>query len=373
MKLRREFLLGLVTIAATAPTLLASSVNATEGASRIGTLYTMTNATSGNQILAFEQMPNGKLRPSSVISTNGKGSGGGLGNQGGLALSPDRRWLFAVNAGSNEISIFKFNGNQPQLVNKVSSGGVRPVSLTIQGDLLYVVNAGSDDVVGFKLGNKGEIWQLPNSRRQLSNTGTAPAQIRFSPNGRTIVVTEKATNIISTFPVKYGYLGNRISNPSVANTPFGFAFDRRGHLIVSEAVGGTPNASSVSSYRLFNNSQLQAITPAAKTNQTAACWIVISRNGEYAYTSNTASGSITGFKIGRDGSLKVLNEDGRTGVTGNGSGPIDMIISRNGRFLSSLNTGNGTISTFQIAENGTLATVDTTSSLPTSANGLVAR
>jgi 6-phosphogluconolactonase len=372
MKSRRTVLVGLMSIAVTAPSLLAGSVSAMN-VQRIGTLYTMSNATAENQLLAYEQLSNGQLRVSEVLSTGGKGSGGGLGNQNGLIVSPDRRWMLAVNAGSNEISVFRFNGNQPKLVNKVASGGVRPVSVTVQGNLVYVVNAGSDDVVGFKLGDRGELWQLPNSRRTLSATATAPAQIQFSPDGRTIVVTEKATNTISTFPVKYGYLGDRISTPSAANTPFGFSFDKRGNLIVSEAVGGAPNGSSVSSYKLFDNSRLRAITPAAKTNQTAACWIVLSRNGEYAYTSNTASGTITGFKVGRDGSLKSLNADGRTGVTGDGSGPIDMIISRNGNILNSLNTRNGTISSFRIVEGGALNNVATLSNIPTSANGLVVR
>lgn len=380
MKSRRNFLIGLAIAGAIvpilapilAPTIVAQAVNADEDR-RIGILYTMSNATSGNQILSFEQLRDGSLRPAGTVSTGGTGSGGGFGNQDGLILSPDRRWVFAVNAGSNEISVFKFTGQQLQLVNKVSSGGIRPVSLTNQGNLLYVVNAGSDEVVGFHFGDKGELWPLPNARRSLSGTGTSPAQVRLSPNGNTLVVTEKATNLISTFPVRRGYLGDRISNPSVANTPFGFAFDRRGNLLVSEAVGGAPDGSSVSSYDLLGNSRLRVITPAAETTETAACWVVVSRNGKFAYTSNTGSGTISGFRINPNGSLVALTPGGQTGVTGAGSGPIDMIISRNGQFLNSLNTGNGTISSFRIAENGNLISAATRSNVPTSANGLVAR
>lgn len=374
MKTRRLFLLSL-----TAFGIVASTTNAIAqtGNESIGILYTSSNATDANQILAFEQMRDGSLKSIGATATGGKGSGGGLGNQGALALTRDRQVMLAVNAGSNEISVFRFNKRQPVLIQKVSSGGTRPVSIAVQNQIVYVLNAGSDDIIGFRMNNAGQLSQLPQSRRQLSGQGTAPAQVSFTPNGEFVVVTEKTTNQISTFPVKYGrslgYLGDRIGNNSAANTPFGFAFDRKGRLLVSEAVGGAPNGSSISSYNLFNNGRLQAITAAAKTNQTAACWVVVSKNGEYAYTSNTASGTLSGFKIQSNGALKALNADGLTANTGAGSGPIDMIFSRNGRFLSSLNSRNGTITSFRLQDGGSLVSSGSVGDLPRSANGLVAR
>jgi 6-phosphogluconolactonase (cycloisomerase 2 family) len=374
MKNRRAFLLGLTAIGVITS---ASGAIAQPRRESIGVLYTSSNATDANQILAFEQMQDGSLRSIGATSTGGKGSGGDLGNQGALALTRDRRLMLAVNAGSNEISVFRFNDRQPILVNKVASGGSRPVSITIQNQTVYVLHAGSDDIVGFRLTGAGQLAQLPRSRRQLSGQGTAPAQVSFTPDGRFIVVTEKSTNQITTFPVGYGgylsNLGNRISNASAANTPFGFAFDLKGRLLVSEAVGDAPNGSSISSYNLFRNGRLQAITPVAKTNQTAACWVVVSKDGEYAYVSNTGSGTLSGFKILPNGALKALNADGLTANTGTGSGPIDMIFSRNGQFLSSLNTGNGTITSFRLKDGGALVSSGSIGNLPRSATGLVAR
>ena len=372
MIFRRTFLVGLFAAATIAPALLTSVVNASEYENRIGTVYTLSNTKTDNQVLAFDQLKDGSLHSAGWVSTGGTGSGGGLGNQGALAFSPDRKFLFAVNAGSNEISVFKFNEQKPQLVSKVPSGGTRPVSLTIRDHLLYVVNAGSDNVVGFVVNEQGSLKRLPNSRRQLSGTSTAPAQIRFSPDGQVIVVTEKATNLISTFPVQYGYLGDRVSNPSVANTPFGFAFDKRGHLLISEAVGGAVNGSSISSYNLLREGQLQPITPAAATNQTAACWVVVSRDGKYAYTSNTGSNTLSGFAIQPDGSLRAL-DNGETAFTGENSGPTDTIFSRNGQFLNVLNPKNGTIAAFKMQEGGALENAATIADVPTSATGLVAR
>ena len=377
MKSRRTLLLGLLGTATLTPILLTSSVKAMDNDRNnnapIGTIYTASNATTGNSILGFDQFKNGKLRAIGSTPTGGTGTGKGLGNQNGLTLSPDRRWLFAVNAGSNEISVFNFKDRQPQFVSKVNSGGIRPVGITIQGDRLYVLNAGSDNIVGFYLKEWGELQAIPNSQRSLSGTGTAPAQVRFSPDGEFLVVTEKATNLISVFPIYKGRLGDRISNPSSANTPFGFTFDKSGNLLVSEAAAGAPNGSSLSSYKLLDNGRLKAITPSAKTNQTAACWAVLSKNGKYVYVSNTGSGTLSGFKVKSDGSLVSLTSDGQTGIIGAGSGPIDMAVSRNGDFLNSLNTGNGTISTFQISEGGALKSAFTQPSIPTSANGLVVR
>jgi 6-phosphogluconolactonase len=370
---RRTFLIGFIGAATVLPIVLSSSAIANDYAPARPTLYTTSNATAGNQLLAFEQMRDGSLKAVATVPTGGTGSGGGLGNQGAIAVTRDREMLLTVNAGSNEVSVFNLEGKTPKLVSKVNSGGVRPVSVAIQGDIVYVVNAGSDDVTGFYLkGNK--LQPMPNSRRALSATGTAPAQVSFTPDSRFVVVTEKATNTISTFPLRYnGYLGDRINNPSNARTPFGFAFDRKGRLLVSEANGGAPNGSSVSSYRIPDNGLLKTITAAAKTNQSAACWVVVSKNGEYAYASNTGSGSISGFKIEPTGMLKALNTDGRTGDTGAGSGPLDMIFSRNGRFLSALSSRTGTIATFEMLDGGGLKSVSSLGSLPTTSTGLAVR
>jgi 6-phosphogluconolactonase len=379
MTSRRTFLLGMTIASLTVASTFTSIVpaTATEGTQRVGTIYTASNATTGNQILAFDQLRNGTLKAIGSVATGGTGTGAGLGNQSGITLSPDRRLMFVVNAGSNEISTFRFDDQQPKLISKVSSGGTRPVSVTLQGRHLYVLNAGSDDVVGFNVGEWGQLNALPNSRRALSGTATGPAQVRFSPDGRFVVVTEKATNLISTFPVRAGgYLGDRVSNPSSAKTPFGFSFDQRGDLIVSEAAGGPPNISSVSSYKLLNDGRLKVITASVKTNQLAACWVAVSRSGKYAYVSNTASGTLSGFMINGNGTLSALTPDGKTGNIGVGTGPIDVAISRDDQFVNSLNTGRdngGSISVFRMLDGGTLASAFTLPNVPKSANGLVTR
>lgn len=357
-----------------ANTLMASGYENEHDRTRpAGAVYTMTNAVDGNEVLMYMRGPKGALIPGGAFATGGLGSGSGLGNQGGLILSHNNRWLFAVNAGSNEISVFAIRHNRLVLRDKIDSGGIRPVSVTVDRSLLYVLNAGSDNVSGFVVGRRGKLSPLADSTRALSGTGTAPAQIQFDPEGEVLVVTEKATNLIDTFVVgEHGLASNAITHASVGATPFGFAFDKRGRLFVSEAAGGAPDASSVSSYRVSEQGNLGVISSAVPTTETAACWVAITGNGRFAYTTNTGSSSLSGFRIARNGSLSLLDADGRTGDAGSGSSPIDMAFSRNSRFLYALSAGDGSISAFRVKANGSLVNIQRVEGLPTTINGLAA-
>lgn len=340
-----------------------------------GAVYTLSNATTGNEVLQFNRASNGTLSPAGSFATGGFGTGSGLGNQSALVLSEGQRWLFAVNAGSNEISVFAVKRAGLELVDKVSSGGTRPVSLTVDHDLLYVLNAGgTENITGFTISRRGKLSPLAGSTRLLSGTGTAPAQVQFNPKGNVLVVTEKATNLIDTYIVgDDGFASGPFVHASAGVTPFGFAFDRRGRMYVSDAAGGAPGASSVSSYRVAGDGNIQAVSPTAANTQTAACWVVISNDGRFAYTTNTGSGSISGYRIAHDGSLTLRDADGRTGVTGAGSGPLDMSLSRDGRYLYTLNSGSSSIGAFSVVKDGGLTALPSISGLPAGANGLAAR
>jgi 6-phosphogluconolactonase (cycloisomerase 2 family) len=340
----------------------------------VGEVYTMSNAVDGNEVLAFSRDARGRLGPPEAYETGGLGTGSGLGNQGGVVLNRSGRWLFVVNAGSDQISVFRVRRRGLALVDVTDSGGSQPVSVAVDRNLLYVLNAGSDSITGFHLTRHGHLAPVAGSTRPLSTTGTGPAQISFSPDGQQLVVTEKATSRIVVYQLDDdGLPSDPIVHDSVGQTPFGFAFDRRGRVFVSEAAGGAPDASSVSSYELEDNGDLETISGAVPTTESAACWVVVTGNGRFAYTTNAASGSISGYFIDRDGSLSLLDADGRTGETGTGSGPIDMSLSVNSRYLYTLNGGNGTISAFRVGHDGSLNPLSGVDGLPPAANGLAAR
>jgi 6-phosphogluconolactonase len=350
---------------------LDASVQA-QGLASSGAVFTMTNAADGNAVLAFRRLANGRLHFLDSFPTDGDGAGAGLGNQGGVVLSDDGRYLFAVNAGSDSLSVFAVRPRGLTLLDVEPSGGSGPISVTSDGDLVYVLNGGGDgNIAGFELAPDGSLSPISGSIRPLSEDAPGPAQIAFSPDGRVLVVTEKDTNRVVTYVVgRDGLPSDPIVNPSEGVTPFGFSFGHSGRLFVSEATGGAADASTVSSYDLSRDGTLIPITSALPTTETAACWLVLTGTGRYAYTTNTGSGSVSGLRIARDGTVSLLDADGVTGEAGNS--PIDAALSRNSRFLYVLNSTDHTLSAFAVGADGSLTPLPGVSGLPASTNGLAA-
>ena len=371
----RSVFLRLVLLASTVSSLFIAGVGSAAADGGRGAVYTLTNAASGNAVMAYSRDENGKLSPAGEFATGGLGTGAGLGSQGALALSQNNRWLFAVNAGSDEISSFMVTRDGLELAGRVASGGDMPISLTVHGNLLYVLNTGgSGNITGFRIGRNGWLKMLSGSTLPLSNGGTGaapgPAQVSFDEKGETLVVTEKATNLIDTYRVGDG---GRAQGPEVhasaGTTPFGFDFGLQGTLVVSEAFGGTPAASALSSY-MVSTDRFDLVTASAPTHQTAACWVVVTNDGRYAYTTNAGSSSISGYAVGRDGSLTLLNADGRTALTGGGN-PQDMALNREGHTLYVLVSGVNQIQSFMVNGDGSLKGISN-SGVPAGSVGLAA-
>jgi 6-phosphogluconolactonase (cycloisomerase 2 family) len=338
-----------------------------------GVLYTMDNAAGANHVLIFQRDGNGNLVNAGSVGTGGTGAGSGLSSQGSIILSRDGNWLFACNAGSSEITVLRASEGSLVATDKVPSGGRMPVSLAVRHNLVYVLNAGGgagdvDNVTAFIFAN-GKLLALPDSTRTLSAANTGPAQVSFTGNGDALIVTERVTSLIDTFLMDDDGLATLHKTfQSVGATPFGFDLGREDRVFVSEAQNST-----ASSYSLSPEGDLAVISGAVPTHQTAACWLIASRDGRFAYTANAGSGSISGFRIAQDGSLQPISPDGRTGVIGNGSHPVDMAQSRDGRFLYSVANGNGTLVGFRVMPNGTLNPLTVVGGIPNSAAGLAGR
>src|SRR5438552_14178268 len=158
---------------------LAASAAAADGAP--GAVYTLMNLTSGNAVAVFARAADGTLTAAGTVATGGTGTGSGLGSQGALALSDNGRWLFAVNAGSNDVSILRVSPAGLALTDRIPSGGVQPISLSVRGKLLYVLNGGGGgNSAGFALDAHGGATAIPGSTRPLSGTPVGPAQVAFS-------------------------------------------------------------------------------------------------------------------------------------------------------------------------------------------------
>src|SRR5439155_25434089 len=205
------------------------------------------------------------------------------------------QFLFAVNAGSNQISVLRVGILDLTLVDVVASGGIRPISLALHENLLYVLNeGGTPNITGFPVGDDGTLTPLPGSTQPLiGGTAADPAQVSFNPDGTLVIVTEKAGNRLNTYTIdENGLRSAPIDNPSNGMTPFGFAFNNSSFLVVSEAFGGAPNQSAASSYSAAEDGTLSVISGSVPNSQTASCWVVTTNNGRVAFISNTGSGTI---------------------------------------------------------------------------------
>src|SRR5438876_3769309 len=345
---------------------LAAAATASSSDNSPGAVYTLTNSPAGNAVAAFSRAADGTLTPQGTFSTGGSGTGAGLGSQGAIALTNDNRQLFAVNAATNSISLFTVRPDGLDLEATVSSGGSTPISVTVHDKLLYVLNAGgSGNITGFTVGAH-TLSPIAGSTRPLGTGSAGPAEVAFSPDGGTLVVAEKSSSTIDTYVVSAdGVAGSPTVSESVGATPFGFDFDNRGHLLVSNASG------SASSYSI-SAAGASVISGAVLTHQGAPCWLVTSKNGRHAYTANAAAGTISGFSIAQDGSLALLDPGGATASLGAGSHPLDEAVSSNGRFLYNLTDGTHSISAFRIAEDGSLSPVASMGGLPAGAAGIAA-
>ncbi len=332
------------------------------------TVYTLTNGAAGNAVAAFATERDGSLRLAAQFFTGGLGTGAGLGSQGALVRARGDL-LLGVDAGSNDVAVLRSRrGGALALVGRYPSGGERPVSIAASDRLVYVLNAGgSGNVAGFRIGRTGALVPIAGSARPLSSAAAGGAQASFTPDGAQLVVTEKATGRIDVWPVRSdGTLGDRATTASAGPTPFGFAFGRGDALVVSEAAGGAPGASSVSSYRVGGDGALAAITAALPTNETAACWVVTARGGRLAYTTNAGSRTLGAFTVAADGRLAPLG----SGVAATlGANPTDAAVLRG--VLYALTPASGEIASFAIARDGALVPAGSGGGLAPGAVGLV--
>jgi 6-phosphogluconolactonase len=341
-------------------------------------VFIMTNNADANQVIAFQRDPNGTLDDPHSYSTDGRGSGGTvdpLASQGSLTLSADGSWLFAVNAGSGSVSVFRVNGAQLELRDRVATEGSEPNSVAQFGSLVYVLNtAGSSSVVGFHF-NNGKLIRIPNSLRLLSGNAVASGSVAFSPDGQFLIVTEKATNNLDVFKVlSDGSLSQATITNSVGPGAFSAGFTRNGVVVVSETGSSAPNSSAISSYSVQSNGTLTPISSSVPTLGSANCWNVVTPDGRFVYVSNAGSGSVSGFAIGSGGTLTPLPGT-ILALNPTGSSNIDITVSSDGKFLYTLNAGTGAVGMFAIQPtNGTLTDLGTAGSLPAAAglNGIAA-
>jgi 6-phosphogluconolactonase (cycloisomerase 2 family) len=322
-------------------------------------VFVQTDGAAGNAIVAFDRSSTGALTKAGTYPTGGLGGAldGSVADHTASenALVRDGQNLFAVNAGSNTLTSFAVSGDHLIRRQTISSGGTFPVSIASHGDLLYILNArGGGSIQGY-LNVDGYLAKLPQLSRKLGfnpnptpEFTSTPAEVAFTPDGSQVVVSTKGDG--SSFDVfaSHGLLG-LASKPVITTVagavPFGFTFDRGGHLVATEA--GT---NSVASFTVQRNGTVTPISTQA-TGQMATCWIDATPTHEYA--SNAGSGTESIYGDNGSGQLHAQ------GAATSGNGTVDATVTPDNRFLYAQNGADGTISEFAIQPNGALASIGT--------------
>ena len=333
----------------------------------VGHVYVNDNTAGVNTVAGFDRHSDGSLTPieGSPFNAGGQGTGTIVGSQGALQSSGDGRYLLAVDAGSNQVSVLRvLRDGGLRLVGRgpVSSGGVLPVSIAIHGNLVYVANEGDkvtgtgSNYTGFRLNEGGRLVPIEGSTFNLPSTAN-PGDILFNPTGRNLIGVETGTTVASTFLIDSFVVGEdgRITpsagSPFAAQAagPFGSEFSpvNPSHLYVSNAHGGAGNG-SVSAFTVTRGGGLSSIgsSPFAD-GQTAPCWVEISHDGVYLWTVNTASATISSYKILADGSLSLVTST--PFKSGAGIRPFDARLSADGATLYVVDAAIAKVSAFAVS------------------------
>jgi 6-phosphogluconolactonase (cycloisomerase 2 family) len=358
-----------------------------------GAVYTETNEAPINQVVVFNRTSSGLLTARQTVPTGGVGapspacsSPPGLpvcpivDSQGEVELSADGHNLFAVNAGSNTISSFVESTLGLVLVSRISSGGQFPISVTVKGNVLYVLNQLSGNITGFHFAHNGVLSPIAGSTQSLATPGPAgaAAEISFDAGGQTLTVTERGTNLIDTFVLHNWVPGPAVSHPSAALTPFGFAYDAIGQLVVSDALSQMTGAAS--SYIQISGGGLTPVTGSLSTSGGAPCWVVITPDNRYAYITNTTTKTIARYAIAANGALSFL---GLTPTLNTPPGPFqfptDETLTKDGKYLyvaipSVFSSQRSRIDEYRIGGGGSLTLLGSTpANMPAGVSGIASR
>jgi 6-phosphogluconolactonase len=334
-------------------------------------VYVQTNESDANRVLAFGRDPDGALRELGAFATGGAGDGRPhLTSQGSVVLTGDGRRLLVTNAGSGDVSVFAVGDDgRPALMGTTPGGGAAPKSVAEHDRLVYVLNAGSPSLAGFRLG-RGGLEPLAGSPRELP-ADADPAQVGFTPDGAALVVTERGTDTLARFPVNAdGALGAPQRVPSSGPTPYGFAFAPGGALFVTEAFGAQTGKAAASSYTIAGE-RLEPVSRSVGNGRSEICWAVVTPDGRFAFTTNFADGAVSRYAIADDGSLTL--EDAVAGTAREGqTGLRDEDLTADGRFLYVIDADARSVFGWRVEVGGTLAAIGSWDELPATVAGIAA-
>jgi 6-phosphogluconolactonase len=332
-------------------------------------IYLQTNDAERNEAIAFARAESGALSPLGRFATGGRGSGKPhLASQRSVVVHDGH--VLVTNAGSDEVSLLAEREDGLELLATVGSGGSAPTSVAAHGELVYVLNNGGDsNVAGFRL-RDGGLEPIERSVRPLSRPDADPAQVAFSPDGETLVVTERGTDGISTFAVREdGLLVGPVAHRSSGMTPYGFDF-AGGTLVVTEAFGGAVGKAAASSYSV-DGAMLRPVSGSVADTRSEVCWAIASKDGRFVWVTNFGDCTISRYGVRADGSLE-LEEPVAASTNMGEQGVRDEALTADGRFLYALDADAHCVFGWRVGDDGVLDPVGSFDGLNATAAGLAA-
>jgi hypothetical protein len=333
----------------------AAAASASTTSPVTGYTYVDGNTATANTIDGFARHADGSLTAmaGSPFAAGGAGLGTGLASQGAIQVTRDGRYLLAVDAGSNQISVLRVTaGGVPVLLGQpVSSGGIKPVSVAVSpSGLVYVANSGTggSNYTGFRLSPDGTLTPIPGSTYTVPDA-SGLGDVFFNALGDHLIGTRTGTSLIDSFVVLPG--GRLLAAQGSPSTGQGlgqlggeFSPASPSQLFISDAHNGA-GLGTISAYRDSLLGQLSSIGASPYADgQTAPCWVEISHDGRYLFTVNTGSGNISSYSVNPDGSLVLI---GSTPITGGGA-DTDARLSPDGKYLLVDGSGMHFVSVFAV-------------------------
>jgi hypothetical protein len=382
-KVRFTILVALVgAVAVTVAGGAAASQGGAPGSAVVGHLYINDNTAPVNTVAGFARHADGALTPlpGSPFAVGGAGLGQADASQGSLQLSSDGRYLLAVDAGSNQLTVLRIKPNgslQAAEGSPISSDGVDPVSIAVSKRLVYVANAGpgtspgDTNYTGFTLNAGGHLRALADSTYVLPND-SKPGDVLFNNNGSKLVGTRILSSEIDSFTVAdNGLLTPAAGSPFAAQgfTPaqgfgqLGSEFNPTNptQLFVSDAHVAPPtNGPAPGIVSSFTDAADGSLTPIGDSpfsnDGRASCWIEISRDGAYLFVVNTASATLSSYAIAPTGALTFLQSTMPGAI---GAGAEDARLAPNGASLWVVESGTDSVTGLAV-NGGTLTPLSST-------------
>lgn len=323
-----------------------------------GAVFALTNAVN-NAVIAFSRGTDGKLTKTGEYPTGGHGQGVDFDSQGGLQLSADNKFLYAVNPASDDVTVYSVNGASLKKIQCIYAGD-QPLAISLSSNgFAYVMDGSvaSTGIFGFRRNeNTGMLTPITNSTIATSTPIGVPGTVAFSPDARTIIVTNKVGSTIDQFSVAAN--GEAVLETTYASSglrPFGAVWGKSNTLYVVESGLPALNNAGLSTYVLDKadeNPLLKPITKSERNLQTDGCWVVVTPDEKYAYTASFITNAISSYSVAANGTTTLIKEVAAS--PGEGTEPVDLALSADGQFLYNLQRGGGAISGWMIQKDGSL-------------------